>query len=119
MKYNKKGIMKRAWEMKKSWSCRTLTFAECLKKSWAEAKDYVKTALYNGIKFVNRMVISVGGYDRVLTRWTKGGHDRVYINCQGSKNSDGYVDIKTGYVKLYSDCMHISKMAELILTMEF
>lgn len=70
------------------------------------------------IKFENHMEITVDGYTRELTRWTKREHDRVYING-GSKRGDGYVDIKTGNMALNGNLTYQKKMAEMILNMEF
>lgn len=113
-KFNKSEIMTKAWEMFKS---TVLTFSECLKRVWANAKQAVANAALIGIKFVDGMDITVNGYTRVLNRWTKNGHDRVYING-GSRKGDGYVDLKTGYVHTGS-LSYQTKIAEIILAMEF
>lgn len=103
--------MKRAWEI-----VRTIksTMSDALKKAWAEAKS-----ISEKIKFVNHMDITVDGYTRELSRWTKGDHDRVYING-GSRRGDGWVDIKSGCINLYNrHSSYGNKMAKLILNMEF
>lgn len=115
--YNKSEIMTKAWEMFKSYSARALTFGECLKRVWANAKQAVANAALIGIKFVDGMDITVNGYTRELRRWTKNGHDRVYVNG-GSRKGDGYVDLKTGYVHMGS-LSYQTKIAEIILAMEF
>lgn len=113
--YNKSEIMKNAWTMRKSYRCRSLTFGECLKRAWAKAKEAIKTICKT---FTNNMEITIDGYTRTLTRWTKGNHDRVYING-GSKKGDGYVDIKNGTASLRGDAPHQIKIADAILAMEF
>ncbi len=110
-KYNLSEIMKKAWSIKKS--NKEVTFSECLKKAWAMAK-----ALVNKIKFVNNMDIEADGYTRELTRWTKGGHDRIYING-GSRRGDGYIDLIKGVACLRGNLTYQKKMAEMILAMDF
>lgn len=118
-KYNKSEIMRRAWEIRRSYYSRSLTFGECLKRAWAEAKMAVENAKAYAIKkFENGMEITVDGYTRTLSRWTKGGHDRVYING-GSRKGDGYVDLVRKEANLYNSCKYNVKMAEIILAMEF
>jgi len=120
MRYNKRKIMKRAWELKKDWYARTLTFGECLKRAWKEAKEEVEEQQFYGAKFENRMTITACGYTRELSRWTKGGHDRVYINYNSGRKTEGWVDIKTGFVNLYdSGSVYCKKMVKMILSMEF
>lgn len=110
-KYNFSKIMKRAWEIIKTIKT---TMSDALKKAWAEAKS-----VYDKIKFENHMDITVDGYTRELSRWTKGNHDRVYING-GSRNGDGWVDIKTGFINLRNkNSTYGNKMAQMILDMEF
>lgn len=110
-------VMTRAWEIARA-AVKTFGgkakqyISEALKMAWAEVKTSV-------VKFVNKMEITVDGYTRYLTRWTKGGYDRVYING-GNKRGDGFVDIKTGFVNLYNrNSSYGKKMAEMILSMEF
>lgn len=110
--YNKSNIMKRAWELYRT---TTDIFADCLKRAWEEAKA-------SHIKFENNMEFSVTNidgriYTRTLTRWTKGNHDRIYING-GSRRGDGWVDIKTGFINV-CDTYYACKMAKLILCMQF
>lgn len=116
MKYNKSKIMKRAWELKKSWNCRALTFGQCLKMAWQEAKTEIENNLVPTV-FTNGMEITVDGYTRILNRWTKGSHDRVYING-GGRRGDGWVDVKTG-VSNTNNLSYANKMVEKILAMEF
>lgn len=66
-KYNKSMIMKRAWEIKKE-DDRNV-FSACLKMAWAEAKA---TPAADRIAELEAL-----GFKR----WTKGGHDRLYINA--------------------------------------
>lgn len=79
MKYNKSEIMKKAWELKKSYRARSLTFGQCLSRAWDEAKQVAAENAYNGVVFVNGMEITMNGVTRTLNRWTKNGMDRVYI----------------------------------------
>lgn len=88
-----------------------------MKKAWAEAKNDIQNALVPTV-FTNGMDITMDGYTRTLSRWTKGGHDRVYING-GSRKGDGYVDIKTGFVNLFNNLTYTKKMAQAILAMTF
>ena len=121
MKYNRKKIMNRAWEMHRSWNCRSLTFGECLKRAWAEAKEKLADALefarLDGKKFVNGESVSFNGYTCTLSRWTKGNHDRVYLN-DGSRKGCGYIDLNKK-----TDCTigvyWSKKMAKAIMTMAF
>lgn len=117
MKYNLSNIMKRAWEMKRSYSCRALNFAQCLKRAWNEAKTEYQNSLVPD-KFADGMEITVDGSTRTLKRWTKGGYDRVYING-GSSKGDGFVDIKNKRMFLNGNLTYQVKMAEKILAMAF
>ena len=119
MKYNKAEIMKRAWELKKDWHCKALTFGECLARAWSEAKRVMENAkeLAAKAKFVSGMQLTLDGYTRTLIRWTKGSLDRVYING-GSRKGDGFVDI-VNKIAHVSNTSYASKMAEAILAMEF
>ena len=62
--------------------------------------------------------ITVDGYTRTLNRWTKGSHDRVYING-GSHRGDGFVDLVHKTANLRGKYSYSAKMAEIILAMEF
>lgn len=117
-KYNLSKIMKTAWEIRKSWHSRGLTFGECLKRAWAKAKAELQEAVFYGTKFVNHMDVVADGYTRELVRWTKGGYDRVYING-GSRKGDGYVDLKTRRTFLRGNLTYQKKIADMILSMEF
>lgn len=115
MKYNRHLIMKRAWEIRRSYSVRALTFSECLKKAWSEAKTEYQNSLVPN-EFTNGMDITVDGYTRTLNRWQKGNMDRVYING-GSRKGDGFVDIKTGKFYLRGNLSYQIKIAEKIVSM--
>lgn len=117
MKYNLSKIMKRAWEMKKSYRCRSLNFAQCLKRAWEEAKQEYQNSLVPD-SFVDGMEVTVDGTTRTLTRWTKGNYDRVYING-GSRRGDGFVDLKSGKMYLNGSLTYQIKIAEKILAMAF
>lgn len=116
--YNKSEIMKRAWEIRRMWTARGLTFGQCLSRAWKEAKTAIANAAAYAIKkFENGMEITVDGVTRVLTRWTKNGYDRVYVNG-GSKKGEGFVDIKNKKSYL-NNLTYNKKFAEIILAMEF
>lgn len=116
-KYNLSKIMKRAWKMKKSYSCKALNFAQCLKRAWDEAKTEYQNSLVPD-KFTDGMTITVDGMTRTLSRWTKGGYDRVYING-GSRRGDGFVDLKSKRMFLRGELTYQIKMANKILAMAF
>ncbi len=117
MKYNLSDIMSRAWKIKKSYKARRLTFGDCLRKAWDEAKAAAAESAYFGAKFESGMEITMLGITCVLNRWTKHGHDRVYINRNG--RSDGYIDLRTGEVYLSNKYLYLSRIADAILSMEF
>lgn len=116
-KYNLSSIMKRAWALRKSWNCKALSFAECLKKAWTEAKTEYQNSLVPN-KFTDGMEITVDGVTRTLKRWTKAGYDRVYING-GCRKGDGFVDIKNKKAFLNGGLEFQVDMAEKILAMAF
>lgn len=72
----------------------------------------------NKIKFENHMEITADGYTRELVRWTKGNHDRVYING-GSRRGDGFVDLIAKKAYLRGNLTYQKKIADIILNMEF
>lgn len=115
MKYNLSKIMKRAWEMKRMY--RQLSFSQCLKRAWSEAKAEYQNSLAPAV-FENGMEITIDGFTRTLSRWTKDGHDRVYING-GSKKGDGYVDLRSRKSFLRGNLAYQTKIAEKILAMAF
>ncbi len=117
MKYNKSEIMKRAWELRKSYRCRSLTFGQCLSRAWDEAKQAAAENAYNGVEFVNGMEITMNDVTCTLNRWTKYGMDRVYINRYGKR--DGYVDLVSR--KNFGGCNaeYHEKIVAAILTMRF
>ena len=115
-KYNLSNIMKRAWQIRKSYRIRSLSFGECLKRAWAEAKTEYNNSLVPD-KFTDGMEITVDGYTRTLKRWTKSGFDRIYING-GCRKGDGYVDLRSR--KMVNDGIAYQvHMAEKILAMAF
>lgn len=116
-KYDLSKIMKRAWEMKKSYRCRALNFSQCLKRAWAEAKNEYQNSLVPTV-FTDGMEITVDGITRTLKRWTKGGRDRIYING-GCRKGDGFVDLKSGKAFLNGGLLFQVKIAEKILAMTF
>lgn len=105
-----KNVMTRAWAIYKETGCKTrFEFSLCLKMAWEESKT---------VSFENNMTIEADGYKRTLTRWTNGGHDRVYING-GSRKGDGFVDLKTQKAHLRGELIYQVKIAEAILSMAF
>ena len=115
MKYNKSEIMKRAWELKRI--LRNRTFGVCLSRAWNEAKQEAEEKAYDGKKFENGMQITMLGVTRTLNRWTKNGHDRVYINYD--RKNDGYIDLVSGKAVLGNKYSYLSKIAEAVQTMIF
>lgn len=63
MKYNKSEIMKNAWVIRHMTNC---TMSDALRKSWANAK---------APKDIVSNLLAAGG-----RRWTKNGHDRIYLS---------------------------------------
>ena len=122
MKYNLSEIMTRAWIIKRN--AYRLTFSECLKRAWASAKASVQRekeaaemdAKYPSATFTNGMKISVDGNIRTLTRWTKAGHDRIYINGENRK-SEGYVDLNTRKAVMNGNYEIQFRFAEKVLAM--
>ncbi len=113
MRYDLSKIMKRAWEMKRLH--KALTFGQCLKNAWGEAKVEYQNSLVATI-FENGMQITIDGYTRTLNRWTKGNMDRIYING-GSRKGDGFVDLVSRRMFLNGNLSYQVKMAEKILAM--
>lgn len=114
-RYSLSKIMKRAWEMKRMY--KLLTFAQCLRNAWAEAKNEYQNSLVPTV-FENGMEITVDGYTRTLSRWSKHDLDRVYING-GSHKGDGFVDLINKKMFLRGNLSYQVKMAEKILAMAF
>ncbi|MDE6984125.1 MAG: hypothetical protein K2O99_06240 [Lachnospiraceae bacterium] len=117
MKYNLSQIMKRAWVIRKDYHSRALTFGQCLKKAWEEAKNEYQNNLVPD-KFIDGMEITVDGITRTLKRWTKGEYDRVYING-GCRKGDGFVDLKNKRMFLNGALTWQVKIAEKVLAMSF
>lgn len=107
--------------MKRSYRARSLTFSDCLKRSWSEAKaaaaDFAEFSRLNGKKFEDGETVSFEGYTCTLTRWSKGGHDRVYLNGVTRKGC-GYVDLKKKTDCTINVCWS-RKMAQAVLSMAF
>ncbi len=69
------------------------------------------------MKFTNEMSVTTSdGYTRILTRWTKGEHDRIYING-GSRSGDGYVNLVDRSAHLLGGLKYQKEIAEMILDM--
>lgn len=69
------------------------------------------------MKFENGMEVTTSdGYTRILTRWTKNGKDRVYING-GSRMGDGFVDLITGEIHLYNTTNYAKEVADMVIEM--
>lgn len=121
MKYDLRKIMKAAWTMHRSYSFRALTFSDCLRRAWADEKaamaDATEFARVSGQQYKDGMEISFEGYTCTLTRWTKGAHDRIYLN-DGSRKGCGYVDLKSKKDCTLGVCWS-RKMATAILSMQF
>ena len=121
MKYNMKKIMQNAWNLYRKSRNYFKTFSAALRAAWNLAKKAMAEenflAGFRGKKFEDGMEISCMGYTAILRRWTKGNHDRIYLNTNGTRNY-GYVDLKEK-----KDCTsgknHSDKMAQAILSMTF
>lgn len=74
MKYDVKAIMTRAWEIRKQNA--ENHFPLCLKMAWEEAK---KPSYLKGEALYQRLV------EMGASRWTKGGHERIYFNDLAEK----------------------------------
>ena len=109
-KYDKSKVMRTAWDIK--YNHDNLTFGECLRRAWQIIKDAMANVFRNG------MTIIVDGYERTLSRWTKNGMDRVYING-GSRKGDGYVDLVRRKTYLRGNLLYQAKIADKILAMQF
>lgn len=116
MKYNRKNIMNRAWEIKRLFK-ESRTFALCLRQAWKEAKEEAEVTAWEGREFENGMEITILGVTRTLSRWTKNGHDRVYINY--GRKSDGYIDLAHGKNSLGNSYLYLARMATAIESMAF
>ena len=117
MKYNRSEIMKRAWELYRTYRRWERTFAWCLTKAWAEANQEASENVYNGVDFVNGMEITMNDVTCTLNRWSKYGMDRVYINRNGKR--DGYVDLVSRKNFGGSNNEYHEKIVAAILTMRF
>lgn len=119
MKYNRSEIMKRAWDLYRTYRRWERTFSWCLSKAWEEAKQEAADAAYNGVKFVDGMEISMNNVTCTLNRWSKYGKDRVYINRNGK--NDGYVDLvcRKAFGGKGSGSDYHTKIVAAILTMKF
>ena len=115
--YNRSEIMKRAWELYRTYRRWERTFAWCLTKAWTEAKQEASKNAYNGVDFVNGMEITINGVTRTLNRWTKNGMDRVYINY-GKKN-DGYIDLVSRKIVGGNKYEYLEKIVAAVLSMNF
>ena len=109
-KYDKSKVMRTAWDIK--YIHDNLTFAQCLRRAW----QIIKQAVAN--VFANGMTVMVDGYERTLSRWTKNGMDRVYING-GSRKGDGFVDLVSRRAYLRGNLRYQARIADMILAMQF
>lgn len=67
---------------------------------------------------------SAAGWTKILNRWTKGNHDRIYINNDNSRHTTcGYIDLKTREVNwaayAYSVIPGAQEYVNAILDLEF
>lgn len=117
MKYNRSEIMKRAWELYRTFRRWGDSFGKCLTMAWKEAKQEAADNAYNGVEFANGMEITMNDVTCTLNRWTKCGMDRVYINRNGKR--DGYVDLVSRKNFGGSNAEYHEKIVAAILTMRF
>lgn len=111
-RYNLSRIMTRAWQTKKWYP--KVSFSEALTRAWAEEKELRNVEDQKGQEFHNGMSLTAYGITRTLSRWTKNGHDRVYINDR--RKSDGYVDLVTKQAHTRS-FGYLDAMTDIILTL--
>ena len=114
MKYNKSEIMKEAWKLHRSYSCRTLTFGQCLSRAWNRAKEAAKLAGQKAQKFVDGMTIVADGVELTLNLWVKYGKSRIYIN-DNKRNNQGYIDIERMEAKDVRKVAYAQTAAEIAL----
>ena len=86
-KYNLSEIMKKAWETYRKFKSfiSPLSFAECLRRAWAEAKNATVKAVEITLATVKaaaqKLVIS-GEYEEIkVSEWSNYGRTRVYIKA--------------------------------------
>lgn len=100
--FNKKDIMKRAWELKRE-DDRNL-FSQCLKMAWAEArkpekseKEMLMDALLEKETEANSHNNGYA-YEAVVSDWEKYGKSRTYFSIiETRKNSRHYKKISYGF----------------------
>lgn len=118
MRYNRKEIMKRAWELFRKLAT-TRTFGECLKQSWAEAKDPDQTErtarraarearrAARDASFIEDLKRSIARGDKSFPwaagmyhffTWINGAEKRIYIEpgVLGRTRGSSYIDAVTG-----------------------
>lgn len=86
-KYNLSSIMKRAWETFRKFKnfMPPLSFAECLRRAWAEAKKAtIKIAEITmaTVKAAAQKLVTSGEYEEIrVSEWSNYGRTRVYIKA--------------------------------------
>lgn len=86
-KYNLSQIMKKAWETYRKFQsfATKLSFSECLRRAWAEAKKAVETVAVvtpEAIKAAAHKLVMSGEYEDVTFReWHGYDKSRVYIKA--------------------------------------
>lgn len=86
-KYNLSQIMKKAWETYRKFQsfATKLSFSECLRRAWAEAKKAVETVAVvtlDTIKAAAHKLVMSGEYEDVTFReWNGYDKSRVYIKA--------------------------------------
>ena len=97
-KYNLSNIMKRAWEMVKTFGA---TISEGLKEAWKEAKSALEKIKFEGTAIIGKVrkgedkpeeVEKSGSNFYKFNLWEKGGKRRIYINDY-QRRSMGYIDL--------------------------
>lgn len=69
-------------------------------------------------KFENGMEFEHNGWCKILKRWTKNGHDRVYVNRENGK-SEGYIDLISKENCITNKCPGWEEYGEAILALDF
>lgn len=86
-KYNLSQIFKKAWETYKKFQSfvTKLSFSECLKRAWDEAKkDLAKPVEITlaAVKYAAQQLIANGEYESISYReWSNYGQNRIYIKA--------------------------------------
>lgn len=110
----RKQVMTRAWEIAKEGVKRfggkvKEFFQQALIMAWEEVKGVVKMTVKDIKDLVLKARDETGAYDYQWNKWTKEGHNRIYINLvfyrkHRKRTSDcGYIDLNKNEYVAYSN----------------